>query len=146
MNHPPIENEPAVIEAQYADPEDVFYLDWARETYKQSIPRLLDSLQRTITLGSALLGGTMFVVAEATVPAWFRVPAMLLFLLSVSVAFYGTMPYSEAVRLNDPNHVRAFKAKVAGFRQQSLWYASGALWLGLLAAAIGALLRAVHLA
>jgi hypothetical protein len=146
MSHPPIDRDDAVIPAQYADPEDVFYLDWARETYKQSLPRLLDSLQRVITLATALLGGAIFVASAAAVPDWFRVPAMSLFLVSLSVAFYGTMPYSESVELNDPGRVREFKRTVAAFRANALWYASAALWLGLLVGGIGAMLRAIGMA
>lgn len=141
----PAEADDDVIEAQYADPVDVFYLEWGRETLKQVIPRLTDSLQRVITLATALLGGSMFFASSDVVPSHFRAAAMILFLASLSMALYGILPYSAPVGLNDPRSVQDFKATVAEFRQRWLWHSVAALWLGLTAGVLGAVIKAMNI-
>lgn len=134
------------IEGVPTSHRDNMLLDWGIETLKQSIPRLNDSLQRTATLATALLGGSLFFVKDDSCPPFFRMTSMFLILISLAGAFFGSLARSESVQLSDPNDIERFKTELAEHRQWWLRFASGFLWVGMFIAAIGALLKAVKLA
>lgn len=127
--------------AELADPEEVFLLDWGREMQKGTIPRLDEALQRVITLDTALLGGSLYVVSADVMPSSLRAAAMLAFLVSLAAAFRGSLPLAGQMRLNDPNSVREFKEKVAVHRHRWLQRACWLMWGGLALAILGFLCR-----
>jgi len=122
-----------------------FYLDWADETVKQAITRVSDALQRTGTLAVAMLGGSLYVVKDNSLPDWFRVPAMLLFLASTTAAYQGLFPREVAAE-RTPAGIQRYKAGVLDHRRRWLKFAAGLLWGGLWVATLGVLFRWVGLA
>lgn len=132
---------PPPLTGRPATDEEVFLLDWGRETYKGTIPRLNDALGRVITLSTALLGGSIYFVKDDALPPFFRVMAMFCFLAALSAAFAGTLFRRETVRLRDPEAIRKFKDEVATHRDWWLQVACWAVWAGLWFATAGVVVK-----
>lgn len=129
------------VPGRFADPDDLFALDWGRETLKQVIPRLNDALQRVSTLATALLGGSLFFATDAVLAPGFRAAAMAFFLAALVTSFIGLLPKSEIVALGDPAAIRRFKTAVAVHRQRWLSVSCVALVIGAGVSVLGAAAR-----
>lgn len=143
---PATETDGDLIEGKMPDPQDVLFLDWGWETYKQTIPRLDAGLQRVITLATALLGGTAFIVSDAQLAPCFRGTSMVLFMAALTAALAGTQLHRESTNLNDPVAIEKFKVKVIDWRDWWLTRSYAALWTGLWVAMLGIFFRWVNLA
>lgn len=134
--------EVPVLTGRIATAEEVFLLDWGRESWKKSVEQLSAGLQRMVTFNVALLGGSLAFLKDDVLPNPWKLVAMFLFFVSLSVALYGSTPWTEVVRIRDPRSVEAYKERLGAARLKLLKLASACLWLGLAVAAFGVLYTA----
>ncbi len=92
-------------------------LGW--EAYKAAVPNLNAALQRMVTLASALIGGSLVFLKDDRIDRGLQLWACGLFLLSLLVAFTGSMPLGRHVNLSDPADIEAFKDQTA--RRKTAW-------------------------
>ena len=115
-----------------ADPDDLFYIEWARETKKKNIAVATDALQRLVTLNCALLGGSLALYSSGILPKWIQPVVILLFFLSLLCSVYGMIPQLRDVDSNDPAAIRDRKDKTLNEKVWVLRAASFFLIVGFL--------------
>ena len=130
---------PRVHTGAPASARDNFLLDWALETWKRSPDRAADGLQRLVTLNTAVLSGTFLLWKDNPTTGLFRWLPLGLFLVSLAVALYGSIPRTSQLLLDDPREVETYKEQLGRFRVRCLTWASAALWVALLVYALGLL-------
>jgi hypothetical protein len=118
-------------------PSNLYYAEMGREIEKQTIPRLSDALQRIITLSTAMLGGSAFFLTPGTIPDGAKAGSLFLFLMSLTMAFWGSLPYGCGVCPTCPDEVREFRRGSVEWKWWLLAWSSWLLLFGLAFIAIG---------
>lgn len=103
--------ESTPVQGVKVDPDDLFYIEWARETKKKNIATATDALQRLVTLNCALLGGSLALYSSGILPKWIQPVVVLLFFLSLLCSVYGMIPQLKDADSNDPAYIRDTKDK-----------------------------------
>lgn len=109
--------------------EEMFYINWGRETVKNNITLCNDILKQLITLSSALLGVTIIfekIVSEEV----FKAFVLLSFFTSLVVAFLGVLPFENNVNIDTPEEIKAHKQKALAHKRRYLWISATCLVLG----------------
>lgn len=125
-----------------ATPEARFYLEWDRESVKQTAPLLNDVLQKLIVLSTALLGAFAS-LKELPVPDWGRGAAAVGFLAALAAALLGVYPRGRASVGYDPDEIKAFEDWTVRRKKRSLSLAAAFLLAGLAAGVAGIASRAL---
>lgn len=89
--------------------DDEFYLEWGRETQKAGISVSVDTLQRLVSLNGTMLGGSLLLWQSIATASWMRPTCCGLFLIALFTAFWGILPHSDRVDLDDPASIKQFK-------------------------------------
>jgi hypothetical protein len=134
-----IDNPPDAT-VRLADADECFFLDAWNKSFEGIVARLTDSLNRLITLGTAMAGGALVLLKEDVCYGWFRVAAAGLFFLALACAVYGAVPVRVRMSFS-PESVRQQLARAAAIKKRWVWASSTLLLAGLLAALIGAIIR-----
>lgn len=92
--------------------EDLFLLEWGKESLKKNIGIVNDALQRMVTLNSALLGGSIAFYDDKVMPTAAKFWVELFFLIALISAFLGMLPKEERVDLKCPADVKAAKKHI----------------------------------
>jgi hypothetical protein len=111
-------------------PEELFYIEWARETKKKNIAVATDALQRLVTLNCALLGGSIALYRQSILPFWIQPVVIVFFFLSLLCSVYGMIPQVREADANDPEDIRDKKDKILEGKVRVLWAASFFLIVG----------------
>jgi hypothetical protein len=133
------ENPPDVT-VRLADADECFFLDAWNKSFEGTVARLTDSLNRLVTLGTAMAGGALVLLKEDVCYGWFRVVAAGLFFLALGCAVYGSVPVRVRMSFS-PASVRQQLARAAVVKKRWVWASSLLLLAGLLAALAGAAVR-----
>jgi hypothetical protein len=99
-------------------PDDLFYIEWARETKKKNIAVATDALQRLVTLNCALLGGNLALYGTTILPKWIQTVVIVTFFLSFLSSVYGMIPKITDADANDPTDIRASKERTL---REKIW-------------------------
>jgi len=98
------------VEVQSTPASDVFFLDWARESYKRNLPFTNEILRLLLTLNAALLGGAVVGLGKVIAPGFPALTAVA-FLAALATALKGVYPFEGVgVNLNDPKAIARHKA------------------------------------
>jgi len=118
---------------------------WAIDTFKKNLEVLNSGLQRLVTFNTTLLGGSIFLLHEKPIKGPFQILATLFFLISLAVAFWGSMPYeSPEVSLFSPPRIAKKKEEAMRWKQNILWFAGASMGLGFLTFLIGFVVHALR--
>lgn len=128
---------PEVLESVAPTGEDLFYVEWGKETLKENIAILNSMFRLFITLDTTLLsaylgfyekvfGSTFSLSWQAMLPA-------VAVIVSLTASIVGIYPFGQAVNLAAPQAIREYKEKRARFKSSCLAVAAVALVLGLVA-------------
>ncbi len=128
-----IEPDVEMLESEAPSREDLFYVEWGRETLKENIPVLNDVFKLFITLDTLLLSiywglygrttGVYLSIWEAVLPAG-------LVTLSLIVALMGIYPFPMRVNLAVPQLIKEYKERRVRFKSICLAISSIALVVG----------------
>jgi|GEM_PF-6998898 len=121
-------------------PEEKFYLDLADDAVKQSIPRLNDAINRLITLGSAMAGGSLVFLKDDVCAPWCRFLAAFGFFLALAYAVYASIPSPAQVTCDAPSIKKVFE-DVADEKNRRVTISTCLLVAGLAFAILGAFIR-----
>ena len=103
--------------------EQLFYLQWARETQKRNIDLANQVLRQLVTLYASLLGGSIvFLKQEYLKPPYWGIVMVLLF-LGLVLAFIGSMPYERHVDVRRPQDIKRHKQSALAWKRFFLWSA-----------------------
>lgn len=102
--------------------DDLFFLEWGKETLKKNISTVNDILQRMVTLNCALLGGTIAFYDEKIMPTAAKFWVELFFLAALVPAFLGMLPKEERVDLKCPSDIKAAKKHILDSKVILLWF------------------------
>jgi hypothetical protein len=108
---PPSVREASVIEQLEPTEDDLFYVEWGRESVKHNLVLANDILQRLVTLNGVLLAGSIAFYDERILPNAWKPYVIGCFLLSLIVSFLGMIPFQGKVDLRVPAAIRAHKEK-----------------------------------
>jgi hypothetical protein len=133
----------AVVTGELATAREQFLLEWGRETWKKSGEQAASSLQRLVTLNTALLGGTLAFPQGIQMHPGFRWTAAAWFLVSLAFAIYHGIAQTEPVDIDDPYAIEAYKERLTAERVWANRIAAGCLFVGLAVGLAGGLLRAI---
>lgn len=129
-----------VIEGRPLTPEEALLLGVADDGVKQAIPRLNDSINRMITLSTAMIAGALGVLKDDVCTFAGRVTAATLFFLALATALLASIPYlSRGER--ELNSLASEVGRVTRWKRMCLWVCYGILLSGFLAAILGTALR-----
>jgi hypothetical protein len=118
---------------------------WAIDTFKKNLEVLNSGLQRLVAFNTTLIGGSIFLLHEKPLQGPFQILATLFFLVSLAVAFWGTMPYeSLKVSLFSPPCIARKKEEAMRWKQKVLWIAGSFMALGFLVFLIGFMVQALR--
>jgi hypothetical protein len=130
-----------VVQGVGADPINVFYVEWAKESLKATIPFMNDMLYKFTLLNVALLGGGLAFVGEETIGTGAKSVMILCFLVSLIFSLYGLRPYTGEVNLYRADIVMRHKHEVAESKRRVLDVAGFFLAAGFVVALIGLVRR-----
>ena len=81
--------------------EDTFYLSWAEESLKNTLPFLNDVLRQLVTLSSTLLGGSIAFISINMIGPRYHYVATISFFLALITSFIGILPRRGSVSFQD---------------------------------------------
>ena len=134
-------DEPIFVDGKPTSFRDNFLLDWGLESWKKSLERLADALQRLVTLNVGLLGGSVVFLKDDVCTGWGRALAFACLLFSLFASLHGSLPKTYEVDLGQPAEIERQKLNIGLFRERWLYRASVGLWAGLGFAALGAVIK-----
>ena len=136
MNADNVEDS-TVLDGTPPSKEDLFFVEWGRETLKESISTLNDAFKLFITLDtlllSAYLGFYEKVLGNSYFLSWQAILPALLIIVSLVFGIIGIYPFAKSVNLAAPQEIRQYKESRLAFKSRCLVFASGALVLGFVA-------------
>ncbi|WP_298898656.1 hypothetical protein [uncultured Psychroserpens sp.] len=101
-------DEDEVIQGEPLSEEDKFYLDWAKENLKENVKLANDILKLIITLSSGILGISL-VFDQIMSNNEFKLLSILLFFISLIIAFIGVLPLKKKIDILSPSEIRDFE-------------------------------------
>lgn len=118
-----------VIKGAPPSAEELFYLQWARETQKRNSDLANQVLRQLVTLYASLLGGSIVFLKKEFLRSPYWETVMILFFLGLVLAFVGSMPYEGRVDVRQPQEIKRHKQSALAWKRFFLWSAglSGAL-------------------
>jgi hypothetical protein len=129
--------ENKVLEGVRPSKEDLFFMEWGRETLKENISTLNEMFRLFITLDtlllSAYLGLYESVLGNHYYLSWQAILPALLIIISLIFAIIGIYPFAKSVNLAAPQEIRRYKESRQRFKGRCLAIASGAVVLGFIA-------------
>lgn len=122
--------------AELVSAEDVFYLEWAREDVKKTVPYLNDCLQRLIVLDTALVAGSIVGLKDAMPLNW-RIAVVIAMMLSLVIACIGVQPFGGALNWTDPDDIRRSEDETVKWKKWLLRIAGAIMILGMIVGVAG---------
>jgi len=125
--------ENKVLEGVPPSKEDLFFMEWGRETLKENISTLNEIFRRFITLDTLLLSaylGLYESVLRNHYLSWQAILPALLIIISLIFAIIGIYPFAKSVNLAAPQEISRYKESRQTVKSRCLAIASGALVLG----------------
>lgn len=132
------EKEPAkeVLQGRALTPYEDFFLDLGLKGYEASIVRMNESLNRLLTLSTAMAGGSIALLRQDICFGWWRIIAVSMFFLALAVSAFGSIP-TKNDNMPTPLSIRDEYVRAARVKSGWIWMATILLVLGLLSATVG---------
>ena len=122
-----VEVEGVTYEVRLATAQERFFVEWARDSYRQSAPFLQDTLQKLAALDAVLLGGSLVGLRADVMHPAFCLLTILLLLCSLAAAIWGAQPLHGATLLDCDTAIRRREEQV--IEKKSLWLRIAAILL-----------------
>ncbi len=126
-----------VIKGAPPSAEELFYLQWARETQKRNSDLANQTLRQMVTLYASLLGGSIVFLKKDFLGSPYWEAVMVLFFLGLVLAFIGSMPYEGLVDVRQPQEIKRHKQAALAWKRRYLWTAGSLGAAGFLVATVG---------
>lgn len=117
--------------------DDLFYVEFGGELVKRALPFVNEVLRHLATLSTALAGGSAAFLSDAMIGPWLKLPAVVVFVLSLAVAFLGIMPYHSEIRRICPDDVRGYVRRALRWKMACLYVSATLILVGLVAILVG---------
>lgn len=102
-----------------ATDDEVFFLEWARESVKRTCPQLNELLQKLITLIIALVGACLVAIKEKMMPQNWGTVATAIFLSALVFAIVGIWPRRKMLPLDCASEIE--NKEKAAIRYKATW-------------------------
>jgi hypothetical protein len=102
-----------------ANSDEIFYVKWARESIKQTVPYLNDLLQKLITLISALFAASLVAIKENIIDKWFGIGGAFVLLVALGMAITGIWPRTKTLQLDCADQIKLAESNVSN--RKSFW-------------------------
>lgn len=116
-------------QGQQPSEEEMFYVTWGQETVKSNISLCNEILKQLVTISSALLGVSI-IYEQIVTSETLRFFILLIFFISLIVAFIGLLPYENKVRLDTPGDIKEHKRKSLKHKRKFLWVSATTVAVG----------------
>lgn len=127
-------NQSKIIEADTSLPssEDLFYIEWGRETLKNSIKVLNGVLSQFITLDTALLAALIGFFNKIGANTWVKVLSGAFLMVSLVIALIGQIPTGKVIDLRMPLLIKEYKSGIIARKKLLMWLSFSTLLLSFL--------------
>ncbi|MCB1936297.1 MAG: hypothetical protein KDF59_10185 [Nitrosomonas sp.] len=133
-------NEPSTkATSQPPTEEELFYLEWGKETVKSNINIATDVLKQFIAINVVLLGGGAAFLEGSDISVLSRSVILISFLLGLIVSIIGVVPKESKVDFRVPKQIKAHKSKALMKKRCFLYLSAAFTVFGLLMAALVAI-------
>lgn len=100
--------------------EEKFYIDWGRETLKNSILRINDLQKTLMTISISMLGGSLAFYNIMSLPDSWKKASLIMLLISVIVNAFSTFHGDSLATTNNAAKIKEEKEAVK--RKKYFWY------------------------
>lgn len=97
-----------IYQGQKPSKEDLFYIEWGRESVKNNIDNANTVLSKLLTLNTALIAGGAF-FGSAKLSEGIPSLAPILFFIGLALAFIGIMPHESNINTISPSSIKYHK-------------------------------------
>lgn len=122
------------IASEFPTDEDLFFLEWGRETFKENVTIINETLKLFITLNSGLI--SVFIGFHKQIfsnpSPWDIITPAGLLIVSLIAAIVGVYPISQMVNLLSPDEIRDYKLRRSSFKRKALSVSAACLILSFL--------------
>lgn len=122
--------------------EDLFYLEWAKETIKKNIENAHGALVQFITLNTTLLGGSIVFLKPEVIGKVFLSASFSLFFIALLISFLGILPHESTVSIISPSEIKAHKIQALSKKRKLMWSCAAFTGSGLLIMGVGVIIGA----
>ena len=119
--------------------EDIFYIEWNRETIKKNIEIAHGVLTQMLTLNTALLGGSVIFFSQGTMGKSYQFIAAALFFLGLAISFLGIFPHSSTISSISPSEIKEHKNRALKRKCNYMKAAGAFTGAGFIVVSLGAL-------
>jgi hypothetical protein len=137
-----IQEEPVV--GRPPTPEENELIDWALESSRKRLTTAQEGLRQLITLTTAVLGGSAALLGQLPAPVVFKLSGMVLLVISLAVALYGSLPKEVQVANGSLDEFKAARDAYVRRKLKCLDWAAGLLVGGFAAMILGFVVSAVR--
>jgi hypothetical protein len=132
--------QPDFIVGEDPDPDLLDETVWARKAIRNGLKTLNESLQRMITLCTALLAGSAAFFGQIPTHSGIKAAAAVCFMVGLGVSFWGAMPFTRKLNPMYPEEARRIRETAAKVLRRCVWVAAGAVVMGFVVLTLGLLL------
>src|SRR4051794_15519077 len=104
--------QPDFVTGQPPDPEQLDETLWAREAIRDGLKYLDATLNRLVTLSTALLGGAAALFGQTPAPPAFKALAVVCFMAALGAALWGVLPATRPLNPSLPDACRLQRERV----------------------------------
>lgn len=120
--------------------EDIFYLEWAKETIKKNIENSHAALVQFLTLNTSLLGGSIVFLKPEAIGKLFLSSSFSLFFIALFISFLGILPHESKVSIISPSEIREHKFEALNKKRKFMWSCAAFTGSGLFVMAAGVII------
>jgi len=113
--------------------EDLFLLEWGKETTKKNIENAHGVLTQFLNLNTALMGGSVVFLSPGAVDKAWQTIALGLFFVGLFISFVGILPHKTTVSLISPSEIKLHKEEALCRKHVLMWLSAFATGAGLVA-------------
>lgn len=109
-----------VHQGQKPDEDDLFYLEWGKESVKKNLDNANSVLEKLLTLNTALIASGAFFGSEklsAGIPSL----APSFFFIGLVLAFLGTLPHESNINTISPSSIKDHKDRALFKKRLFMW-------------------------
>lgn len=116
--------------------DDLFYLEWGKETTKKNIENAHGVLTQFLTLNTALMGGSVVFLSPSAVDKAWQTIALGLFFIGLFISFVGILPHETTANLISPSEIKQHKEIALHRKRVFMWLSAFSTGAGLLAISV----------
>ncbi len=118
-------NDQNTINGTAPSDEDKFYINWGRETVKENIKVLNDTLRLFITLDTAIISGYLTFFNKLNIQnSILKIIPIALIISSLIIAIYSIYPKSDKISMISPSQIKIFKQERYELKKCGLFWSS----------------------